>query len=511
MNSTDTTYRIRKKGRQHGDVFTKPDVVSYMLDIVDYTPNRDLSTISIMEPSCGNGDFLFEILRRLYCSAQKFHFDFYEAFKKNIFASDIDEKKIQYCLQQIKTTYPQLINPDLKIVVEDYLLHPHELVDIVIGNPPYIRYELIPEKTRCLYKQNFSTFYYRPDIYILFYEHSLAQLKPNGKHCFICSNRWIKNQYGKKLRDLISHKYHLETLLNMESVNAFDENVLAYPAITLINKDLSSKKTFCGQISKLSDLSNVSLRMFKTPYAEDWKSLFFDKDMSSSNFSSIEEQGFHIGIGVATGADKVFISTDIQHYVEKDLLLPVINARNLQGNKIQWNGQFLLNPYDSTGNLIYLDHYPKAKAYLEKHCAQLSSRYKAQKNPTKWYGTIDKISPSLLSEPKILLPDVSGNTRVFVDNGNFYPQHNLYYINGGTKEQLQILAALLMSNFVQNQIHSLTNHINGGYARWQCQYLRKLIIPRLSSIPKNIIKQLLTNYHANNVIAINKLVERLCS
>ena len=79
-------------------------------------------------------------------------------------------------------------------------------------------------------------------MYVLFFEKSLACLKPNGKHCFICSNRWMKNRYGKKLRTLIACHYDLKKIINMEGANAFKEEVLAYPAITLIlNKQNQSK------------------------------------------------------------------------------------------------------------------------------------------------------------------------------------------------------------------------------------------------------------------------------
>ncbi|MCB9298850.1 MAG: Eco57I restriction-modification methylase domain-containing protein [Lewinellaceae bacterium] len=71
--------------------------------------------------------------------------------------------------------------------------------DIVIGNPPYVRHEQIPEPRKSLYKRKFSTFRHRSDLYIPFYEHALKLLNFEGKLCFICSNRWLRNQYGGTL------------------------------------------------------------------------------------------------------------------------------------------------------------------------------------------------------------------------------------------------------------------------------------------------------------------------
>lgn len=502
MSSTTNIYGTRSNGGQHGDVFTKPCVVSYMLNLVEYTSDRDLSRVSITEPSCGEGEFIIEIIRRLAESARKFGFDLNETFHKHVSASDIDGQKVLVCIERIKDEFPEITNPGLRIFVEDYLLTNHEPVDIIIGNPPYIRYEKIPEDKLPIYKQCFSTFYYRADMYVLFFEKSLRQLNSGGKHCFICANRWMKNTYGKMLRRMVARNYSLECIINMEGTNAFDEEVLAYPAITLIGAHRSSGTTLYAEISSIDTLQNLQMTPLETPTDDDWH-IMFNSDATKSMLSFIEEQGFKIGIGVATGADSIFVSKDLKGVVEDDVLLPAINGRDLQGDNLQWGGRYLLNPYDANGRLIRLDDYPKAKAYMEHHRERLVGRHKAKKNPTNWYGTIDKISASLTGQAKILLPDISGNSFVFVDEGKYYPQHNIYYITGGTQQKLQILAALLMSDFMRDQLNKMTNKMNGGYARWQSQYLRKLRIPTISEIPEELIRNILICYKNRNIEGIN--------
>lgn len=508
MNSTSKTYGTRSNGGQHGDVFTKPCVVDYMLDMVGYTADKDLSMTSIMEPSCGEGEFIISIIARLAESASRFGFDINEAYHRNVNASDLDETKVLRCTERIKEAFPEIKNPGIKIIVEDYLLAEHAPVDIVIGNPPYIRYEQIPAKKLDVYKSRFATFYYRTDMYVLFFEHSLKQLNRGGKHCFICANRWMKNQYGKNLRGMVARYYNLTTIINMEGADAFDEEVLAYPAITLIEDRNGNDKLKFAETKRVEELRMLKFCKLAAPEDNDWSSVF-NTVAQSSTFSLIEEQGFKIGIGVATGADNIFISNNIKGQVEDELLIPSLNARDLQGDTLQWGGRYLLNPYDANGRLIPLDAYPKAKKYLESHRERLSSRHKASKNPTAWYGTIDKISPSLQSQPKILLPDISGNSYVFVDDGEYYPLHNIYYIIGGTKQQLQLLAALLMSDFVRTQLNNVTNKMNGGYARWQCQHLRKLHIPTISAISSSLASTLLNCYQSGNIDGINYYTQEI--
>ena len=502
MSLTTNTYGTRSSGGLHGDVFTKPCVVNYMLDLVGYTSDRDLSCVSITEPSCGEGEFIIEITRRLADSAKNFGFDLNESFHKYVSASDIDGQKVLVCIERIKDEFPEITNPGLRIFVEDYLLMNHEPVDIVIGNPPYIRYEQIPEDKQLVYKQRFSTFYYRADMYVLFFEKSLYQLNPGGKHCFICANRWMKNTYGKVLRKMVACNYSLERIINMEGVDAFDEKVLAYPAITLIKAHQSNGVTLYAEASSVDALPDLPMESLVSPTNDDWHCMF-NSDATQSMLPLIEEQGFKIGIGVATGADNIFVSKDLKGMVEDEVLLPAINGRDLQGDNMQWGGRYLLNPYDANGHLIRLDDYPKAKAYIEHHRERLEDRHKAKMNPVYWHGTIDKITASLTEQPKILLPDISGNSFVFVDEGKYYPLHNIYYITGGTQQRLQLLAALLMSDFMRDQLNKMTNKMNGGYARWQSQYLRKLRVPTISEIPEELTNNILSCYKNRNIEGIN--------
>lgn len=500
MTLSKSIYGIRRNGRQHGDVFTSPFVVSFMLDKVGYTADRDLRQVRILEPSCGDGEFVVEIARRLLLSAKRFHFDANEAFQRNVVACDIDTEKIMRCRKRISEL--GLIEDAGNIQVADFLKICLEKVDIVIGNPPYIRYENIPADILDYCRYTFQTFHYRSDLYVPFFEKSLTMLRPGGLHCFICSNRWLKNEYGKKLRQLIARKYCLKMILNLEHADAFQEEVMAYPAITVIFAGKSAD-TFdyaeCRQIEILHKQRTIKRVM---PTDADWTNTFSDLPLNSS-FMSIEQQGFKIGIGVATGADAVFVSSDLPQQVEEELIMPGVKARDLRGNSFKWKGEYLLNPYNPDGTLVDLSQYPRASAYLEKYRERLSARHIAKKSPSRWYKTIDRISPTLRFQPKVLLPDMSGNTFVFVDDGEYYPLHNIYYIIGNSSVQLRLLAAFLMSDFVRNQLAAVTNQMNGGFSRWQCQHLRKLRLPRLSAIPAEDVQQILTHYEEKDVNYIN--------
>jgi hypothetical protein len=471
-----------------------------MLDISGYTSDRDLSAVTVVEPSCGEGAFIAEIIARLYASARKFDFNPADAVLRNITCFDIDRDKIQRCIQSFGFEIFRC---------EDFLLADVPPADLIVGNPPYVRHEQIPEKQKKRYKQIFQTFSHRADLYVPFYEKSLQLLKPDGKHCFICSNRWLKNQYGYGLRNIISSSLNLRKIVNMERINPFEELVIAYPAISLIAKEQIGSSFEYADISDMAELQRQTLfKTYTMPHKGDWSDTF-NVVSNRLELSSIEDMGFKVGIGVATGADKVFVGRELIDHIEDELLIPILTSKDVKNNSLNWSGNYLFNPFDDEGRIIDLSKYPKAKAYLQSHREQLQGRHVSKKNPSNWYRTIDRVYKDLLSQPKILLPDISANDQILIDQGHYYPHHNLYYITGGDMEHLKVLSAILMSDFIVGQLSRLANSMNGGYPRWQSQYVRKLRLPDIRLIKPSYSERLVSYYDTKNRSGINALVNRI--
>jgi len=184
-------------------------------------------------------------------------------------------------------------------------------------------------------------------------------------------------------------------------------------------------------------------------------------------------------------------------------------ARDLKDNQLRWSEKYLVNPYEGD-NLCDLEKYPHLKDYFETHRHELVKRHTAKNSPEKWFKTIDKVKPDLLTKPKILLPDLSGNTVLLVDEGSFYPHHNIYYITGKDKNQLEVLAAILMSNFTKDQLSKIGIKMNGGLPRFQAQVLKKLKIPVIASLSTEHTQRLLNAYHSRNLSEINQIVQNYC-
>ena len=101
MSLSTKIYNIRKNGKQEGDVFTSPKVACYILDLIGYTPDKNLSQYNILEPSCGDGVFVIEIIHRILMSARLHEFDPYPVIETNVVCYDIDPEKIKICHDKI--------------------------------------------------------------------------------------------------------------------------------------------------------------------------------------------------------------------------------------------------------------------------------------------------------------------------------------------------------------------------------------------------------------------------
>jgi hypothetical protein len=232
-----------------GAIFTRVEVVNFILDLIGYTEDEPLHLKRLLEPSCGAGDFLLPVVGRLLAAWRASTSDkesIIDALGDSVRAVELHRQTFastrQALIEQIKREGIALQTAtalaDRWLLQCDFLLNPPEgQFDFIVGNPPYVRQELIPAPLLAEYRHRYQTMYDRADLYIPFIERSLLMLAEGGSLGFICADRWMKNRYGGPLRDLVSEKFHLKVYVDMVDTPAFHKEVIAYPAITVISRE----------------------------------------------------------------------------------------------------------------------------------------------------------------------------------------------------------------------------------------------------------------------------------
>lgn len=523
-----------------GAIFTRPEVVDFILDLAGYTDDQPLYKKRILEPSFGGGDFLLPIVRRLLSAWQT---------AKNTGAT-IDNlsgaiRAVELHRETFRSTYAAVVSLlkreglSEKVAITlannwlsqgDFLLAPLDgQFDYVVGNPPYVRQEKIPAPLLVEYRSYYPTMYDRADLYIPFIERSLSVLTKGGHLGFICADRWMKNRYGGPLRRLIAEQFHLKIYVDMVDTPAFHSDVIAYPAITIISREtpgvtriahrpainratmttladfllVTSLPKDCNQVRELACVTNGS---------EPW--LLESPDQTAlirrleEQFPTIEEAACKIGIGVATGADKAFIGDFDTLDVESDRKLPLVTTRDITSGEVQWRGQGVINPFAEGGGLVDLRDYPRLRRYLETRKEIIVDRHCAQKAPANWYRTIDRITPALAKRPKLLIPDIKDKAHIVFEVGKLYPHHNLYYITSEVWD-LRALQAVMLSAVTRLFVTTYSTKMHGGFLRFQAQYLRRIRIPLWVNVPKTLRVELAEAATKRDLKACNCAVFKL--
>ncbi len=512
-------------GHEYGAVFTRRWVVELILDLVGYTSERDLATLRAIEPACGSGAFLGPMVERLSRSCRlhgKQISDAADAIRAcDLQPDNVEESRI---VTEARLAADGWLVDDAQalaerwVVHDDFLLGHHEVgtADFVIGNPPYIRLEAVSAPRSEAYRRACATMGGRSDVYVGFFEVGLNALRSGGALGFICADRWMRNQYGQRLRSMVAARFSVEAVIEMHDVDAFDEEVSAYPSVTILRRQpqgraivATAHKSFdeaAARRVRIWASCKDDLRLSDPTFEAARLSTWFDGVSSwptgsperlalvarlERSLPALEDgrTGTRVGIGVASGADRVFVVKD-PTLVEEDRMLPLAMARDTLSGQLSWSGHYLVDPWDGdTGALVSLDAYPRLRAYFEANTSALHKRNVAGRRPQQWYRTIDRVGHSLADKPKLLIPDIKAEIHPVLDPGGLYPHHNLYWV-ASERWNPEVLGGLLLSGVAQMFIECYAVKMRGGYLRFQAQYLRRIRVPRLDLLVSRTAREL---------------------
>ena len=117
---TEKLIKSKQRVKDFAEVYTPSWIVKDMLDLIpDITIDK-----TFLEPSCGNGAFITEILRRKFdlCKTKK---DYIRAIE-SVYGIEIQFDNCLECRQRIKdlyVSYGQKLTKDIELLVDKHIIH----------------------------------------------------------------------------------------------------------------------------------------------------------------------------------------------------------------------------------------------------------------------------------------------------------------------------------------------------------------------------------------------------
>ena len=294
-----------------GQVFTPKDIVSEMLDKIEFT-SKNIVTYKIMEPSFGDGAFLSQIVERIIRYCRYIGFDDDKALSiilNNVYGIEKDEVFYKKGIENIRKVlvcegieydgdFPNLYNADTVDLHSSFL----NTFDVVIGNPPYVRIKNIGD-TDSIKDLEFSC-HGMTDMYIAFFDIGIQMLNKTGKLCFITPNSYFNSSAGKVMREYIINNSLLTGVKNFGHKQLF-ENATTYCCITTLDKNNKIKV-----IAYEDSNDNTKLLDYNTFFIKG--GFYFTDNCEFSNILHyVGPSVCSVKNGCATLMDKFFIDSEI--------------------------------------------------------------------------------------------------------------------------------------------------------------------------------------------------------
>lgn len=344
--------------------FYTPKVVADFL--VDWAEINNDSTI--LEGSCGNGIFLS-------CICNKFHQNglSLQQINSHLIGIELNEKEANEARRLLITMNIQnaqdvVVNGDFFDICEQFIKISKKF-SIVIGNPPFIRYQDFPlsskQKAFALINKLFDfQLSGHANSWIAFLLLSTQLLTRNGKLAMVIPAQLFQVNYAKETRQLLSSFFRQLTIISFQK--------LIFPGaeqeVVLLLGEKNQGKSEGIRVIELKDENDLYLRIKPSDISknfkyytykpmdhstEKWTQYFLEIDeiellrKVTSNFYNKGNDLYSVDIGVVTGKNKYFLLS------EKD--------RSKQGIDREYTKRIVTKSSDIQGILFSNEDWEKLK------------------------------------------------------------------------------------------------------------------------------------------------------
>lgn len=269
--------------------------------------------------------------------------------------------------------------------------------DAVIGNPPYVRQELLGDQ-KTYFAKVYQVYHGMADLYSYFIEKGIGLLKPDGLFGIIVANKWMRANYGEPLRKWLKNTV-IEQIVDFGDLPVF-QGATTYPCILI-----------CRNNNALENIAVTNVKALQFNSLEEYIGI----NKSSLNRESLEDAGWNLssyaeqlllkkiqaaGIplgkyvagkiyrGVLTGLDKAFVINEDQKndLIQKDeknsqIIKPYLAGKDIKRYRAPIPNKYLI----FTRRGIVIEQFPTIKEYLSQFKKNLAPKPKDYSG-AKWDG-----------------------------------------------------------------------------------------------------------------------------
>lgn len=498
-----------------------------------------LKTLRIVDPACGSGVFLvlaFDFMKAELTRVNDKIADLKggalglfdpdsEILTNNLFGVDVNAESVEIAKLSlwVKTARRgkmlDSLDDNLKVgdsLIEDssfaYLKHgfswrtafPEVFADggfdVVLGNPPYVRMELLKSMKPYL-EARFEVVSDRADLYCYFFERGLKLLKPGGRLGYISSSTFFKTGSGKPLRNFLRVQATIESVVDFGDLQVF-EGVTTYPAILTMRREVPAK-AHALRFWKVESLPETNFTVSFDKNAENYPQAALSADsweLESSGLKALRDKirkgrktlkevyGKPL-YGVKTGLNPAFVidgkTKDILCAKDPNsvkLLKPFIEGKHIKRWRSEPEDKWLIfipkgwtnEHFSASGEEDGFRHLTSEYPAIAEWLAQFEARAKKRTDQGDYWWELRACAYyDKFNEPKLLYGDIVASPSMQKDVSGAICDTTGFIVPNVSYRDL----AVLNSNVIWFIFKAMTPIARGGYYRAKTQYIQELPFP----------------------------------
>ena len=413
--------RLKKdssKQKLRGAYYTPLQLANAMVSLVAF---RDIT--NVLEPSCGDGVFIDSLASLNLLNDIP-----------NVTAVEIDYGESE----KVSNNYKD--NGNVHVLNEDFLdfyqrVYGKQTYDLILGNPPYIRYQYLTEEQRELQSSILTSHGMKSNklinAWVAFLVACVQLLSENGKIAFVVPAEILQVVYAEDLRLFLSNQLSKITLLTFEQLvfPDIEQEILVF----IGEKGKEEKGIRIIELSNLEDFKKLDLNsngFQKLKHVkEKWTKYFVSAEEIKIIQSIRDDERFKkfsdmalINVGITTGNNTYFSvnKETVDKYELSSVTLPLIgrssHAHGIYFNDKDWQENIKT---DKRAMLIGFPDTPYEE-YPAKHREYIELGEKNKENK----GYKCSIRDRWYIVPSIWVPDA-----FFLRRNNLYPKFVLNQCN----------------------------------------------------------------------------------